>query len=134
MVKLQIIFLFSLLIPTTIFAGSNKEYCPITSEYLISQLNEIEKITISSSKEQLAPFKDHALRMATEALTNHEFKNNKKCEYFFISVNLGGMESEKKEIRAYNYIKLMEHVKKCKKWVSNKFPNPKKELESESCK
>ena len=109
-------------------------HCPLTSEYLLEQLDRIENLSNSPALAEIVPLEKHSVRMASEVLANDLFKNNDKCSYFFVSVNLKGMDSTQREIREYNYNDLRKHVKSCKLWVSEKFSKSNKKLRSIFCK
>jgi hypothetical protein len=109
-------------------------HCPLTSGYLLKQLENMENLSISPENEEITMLKNHTNRMAGEVLKNEQFKNNKECEYFHLSVALTGMGSEDKSFRIYNYNEIQAYVKSCKKWISTKFTNTEKEIESVFCK
>jgi len=126
----------ALLVTSSVVLASESEigeHCPLTGGYLVAKLDQIAALPPSPTSEELAPLQEHALRMSGEVLKNEVFSNQEACEYFFILVNLKGLDPDVPRHRERFQDELNTLVKRCKKWIEREFPQPTNEIQSLYC-
>lgn len=117
---------------------AEEEYhCPLNAAYLLQQLSAMENLPLHPSPDQVAPLKNHATRMTAEELKNGKRIPREVCDYFEIGLNLEGLENGlnefPKQYALHKIAELSTEAQKCSRWITERFEDKEKPIESDYC-